>query len=147
MIQPHNLTSLCKIRLFFIIFISKCKKKEEGISDAPENDGNASMPEQVKRPNPRRKMMMFISSFYIYFLSLTFCYSQYKFFVFPFIHLSCSLKITVLLLLLYQFTISFISSPHIYSILHPPPLSLSLSLSDHSTSLDQPTQYDCMACV
>jgi hypothetical protein len=26
--------------------------------DAPGNDGNASMPEQVKRPNPWRKMMM-----------------------------------------------------------------------------------------
>jgi hypothetical protein len=32
--------------------------------DAPENDGNASMPEQVKRPNPwrkkKKKMMMII---------------------------------------------------------------------------------------
>jgi hypothetical protein len=26
--------------------------------DAPGNDGNASMPEQVKRPNPWKKMMM-----------------------------------------------------------------------------------------
>jgi hypothetical protein len=30
--------------------------------DAPENDGNASIPEQVKRPNPwrkkKKKMMM-----------------------------------------------------------------------------------------
>jgi len=26
--------------------------------DAPGNDGNASMPEQVKRLNPWRKMMM-----------------------------------------------------------------------------------------
>jgi hypothetical protein len=26
--------------------------------DAPGKDGNASMPEQVKRPNPWRKMMM-----------------------------------------------------------------------------------------
>jgi len=26
--------------------------------DAPGNDGNASMPEQVKRPNPWRKMLM-----------------------------------------------------------------------------------------
>ena len=25
--------------------------------DAPGNDGNASMPEQVKRPNPWRKMV------------------------------------------------------------------------------------------
>jgi hypothetical protein len=30
----------------------------EEIVDAPGNDGNASMPEQVKRPNPWRKMMM-----------------------------------------------------------------------------------------
>jgi len=28
--------------------------------DAPGNDGKASMPEQVKRPNPWRKMMMMI---------------------------------------------------------------------------------------
>jgi hypothetical protein len=26
--------------------------------DDPENEGNAPMPEQVKRPNPGRKMMM-----------------------------------------------------------------------------------------
>jgi hypothetical protein len=26
--------------------------------DAPGKDGNASMPEQVKQPNPWRKMMM-----------------------------------------------------------------------------------------
>ena len=32
--------------------------EEEEIVDATGNDGNASMPEQVKRPNPRRKMMM-----------------------------------------------------------------------------------------
>jgi len=31
---------------------------EEGIADAPGNDGNESMPEQVKRPNPWRKMRM-----------------------------------------------------------------------------------------
>jgi hypothetical protein len=30
----------------------------EEIVDAPGKDGNASMPEQVKRPNPWRKMMM-----------------------------------------------------------------------------------------
>jgi len=34
--------------------------EEEDIVDAPGNDGNASMPEQVKRPNPWRKMMMMI---------------------------------------------------------------------------------------
>ena len=32
--------------------------EEEEIMDAPGNDGNASMPEQVNRPNPYRKMMM-----------------------------------------------------------------------------------------
>jgi hypothetical protein len=32
--------------------------EEDEIVDAPGNDGNASMPEQVKRPNPWRKMMM-----------------------------------------------------------------------------------------
>jgi hypothetical protein len=36
--------------------------EEEEIEDAPGNDGNASMPEQVKRPNPwrrkKKKMMM-----------------------------------------------------------------------------------------
>ena len=32
--------------------------EEEQIVDAPGNDGNTSMPEQVKRPNPWRKMMM-----------------------------------------------------------------------------------------
>jgi hypothetical protein len=36
--------------------------EEEDIVDAPRNDGNASMPEQVKRPNPWRKMMMRIST-------------------------------------------------------------------------------------
>jgi len=32
--------------------------EEEEIVDALGNDGKASMPEQVKRPNPWRKMMM-----------------------------------------------------------------------------------------
>jgi len=32
--------------------------EEEEIVNALGNDGNASMPEQVKRPNPWRKMMM-----------------------------------------------------------------------------------------
>jgi hypothetical protein len=34
--------------------------EEEEIVDSPGNDGNESMPEQVKRPNPWRKMMMMI---------------------------------------------------------------------------------------
>ena len=32
--------------------------EEEEIVDAPGNDGNATMPEQVKRPNPWRKMIL-----------------------------------------------------------------------------------------
>ena len=32
--------------------------EEEEIVDAPGNDGDASMPEQVNRPNPWREMMM-----------------------------------------------------------------------------------------
>jgi len=32
--------------------------EEEEIVDAPGNDGNASMPEHIKGPNPWRKMMM-----------------------------------------------------------------------------------------
>jgi hypothetical protein len=32
--------------------------EEEEIVDASGNDDNASMPEQVKRPNPWRNMMM-----------------------------------------------------------------------------------------
>jgi len=35
--------------------------EEEEIVDAPGNDGNASMPEQVNQPNPRRKMMMMMN--------------------------------------------------------------------------------------
>jgi hypothetical protein len=34
--------------------------EEEETVDDPGKDGNASMPEQVKRPNPWRKMMMMI---------------------------------------------------------------------------------------
>ena len=34
--------------------------EEEEIVDVPGNDGNASKPEQVKRPNPWRKMMIMI---------------------------------------------------------------------------------------
>jgi hypothetical protein len=37
---------------------STTKHEEEEIVDALGNDGNASMPEQVYRPNQRRKMMM-----------------------------------------------------------------------------------------
>ena len=42
-----------------VIFEPPCTNlEEEEIVDAPGNDGNASIPEQVKRPNPWRKMMM-----------------------------------------------------------------------------------------
>jgi t-SNARE complex subunit (syntaxin) len=34
--------------------------EEEEIVDAPGNDGNASMPEQVKRPNSWRKIIIYI---------------------------------------------------------------------------------------
>ena len=34
--------------------------EEEEIVDALGNDGNASMPEQVNRPNPWRKMIIII---------------------------------------------------------------------------------------
>ena len=36
--------------------------EEEEIVDASGNDGNVSIPEQVKRPNPWRKMMMMITT-------------------------------------------------------------------------------------
>jgi len=36
---------------------SNTNLEEEEIVDAPGNDGKASMPEQVKRPNPWRKMI------------------------------------------------------------------------------------------
>jgi hypothetical protein len=36
--------------------------EEEETVDAPGNDGNASMPEQVKRPNPWGKMMMMMNT-------------------------------------------------------------------------------------
>jgi len=44
---------------------STTNPEDEEIVDAPGNDGNASMPEQVKRPNPWRKMMMISRSFLI----------------------------------------------------------------------------------
>jgi hypothetical protein len=40
---------------------STTKLEEEEIVDATGKDGNASMPEEVKRPNPWGKMMMMIS--------------------------------------------------------------------------------------
>jgi len=38
--------------------VSTTNLVEEEIVDAVRNHGNASLPEQVKRPNPWRKMMM-----------------------------------------------------------------------------------------
>jgi hypothetical protein len=43
---------------------STTNPEEEEIVDAPGNDGNASMSEQVKRPNPWRKMMMMMMKYY-----------------------------------------------------------------------------------
>jgi hypothetical protein len=37
--------------------------EEEEIVDAPGNNGNASMPEQFKRPNPWRKKMMVMKKY------------------------------------------------------------------------------------
>jgi hypothetical protein len=37
---------------------SNINVEEEVIGEDLRNDGNASMPEQVKRPNPWKKMMM-----------------------------------------------------------------------------------------
>ena len=37
--------------------------EDEEIVDAPGNDGNASMPEQDKRPNPWKMMMMSVIIF------------------------------------------------------------------------------------
>jgi len=39
--------------------------EEEEIVDATGNDGKASMPEQVKRPNPWRKKMMMMMKLYV----------------------------------------------------------------------------------
>ena len=55
---------------------------EEGIADAPGNDGNTSMPEQVKRPNPwmmMMMMMMVLSVFrtFILHLSVAFHFSRF----------------------------------------------------------------------
>ena len=44
--------------------LSKNLEEEETVDD-PGNDGNASMPEQVKQPNPWRKMMMMMIYIYI----------------------------------------------------------------------------------
>ena len=52
--------------------------EEEEIVDDPGNDGNASMPEQVKRPNPWRKMMMMMISYLIFVCLLSVTCSTYS---------------------------------------------------------------------
>jgi len=42
---------------------------EEEIEDALGNDGNMSMPEQVSRPNPWRKMMVMMMMMMIFLMS------------------------------------------------------------------------------
>ena len=42
---------------------STANTEDEEIVDAPGNDGNASMPEQIKRPIPWRKMMMMMMKY------------------------------------------------------------------------------------
>ena len=45
--------------------------EEEEIVDAPGNDGNASMPEKINRPNPWRKMMMIYVCIYIIYTGVS----------------------------------------------------------------------------
>jgi hypothetical protein len=45
--------------------------EEEEIVDAPGNDGNASMPEDFKRPNPWRKMMMMMMMIMMMMMMIT----------------------------------------------------------------------------
>jgi hypothetical protein len=40
---------------------SNTNLEEEDTVDATRNDGNAAMPQQVKRPNPWRKMRMMMT--------------------------------------------------------------------------------------
>jgi len=54
--------------------------QEEEIVDAPGNDGNASIPEQVKRPNPWRKMMMMMMIYiYIYIYTHIYTYTNARY--------------------------------------------------------------------
>jgi hypothetical protein len=51
--------------------------EEEEIVDAPGKDGNASIPEQIKRPNPwrrKKKMMMMKPPFPLFKYNHLFCY-------------------------------------------------------------------------
>jgi hypothetical protein len=50
---------------------STANLEEEEIVDVLGNDGNASMPEQVKRPNPWKMMMiMMMIKIYIYIYTI-----------------------------------------------------------------------------
>ena len=60
--------------------------EEEEIVDALGNDGNTSVPEQIKRPNPwrrrrrkkkKKKMMMMMHLFYVWFLLLNLQFTIY----------------------------------------------------------------------
>jgi len=48
--------------------------EEEEILDAPGKDGNASMPEQVKRPNPWRRRRMMTQDYGLKASVSPFCY-------------------------------------------------------------------------
>jgi len=45
---------------------SATNPEDEKIVDASGNDGNTSMPEQVKRPNPWREMMIYYNYILMY---------------------------------------------------------------------------------
>jgi len=58
--------------------VSTTNLEEEEIVDAPGNDGNASMPEQVKQPKPWRKIIIIIIIIII-ILVITFIQSIYNY--------------------------------------------------------------------
>ena len=49
---------------------SNTNLEDEEIADAPGNDGNASMPEQVRRPNPWRKIIIIIIIIIIIYITV-----------------------------------------------------------------------------
>ena len=73
--------------------------EEEEIVDAPANDGNASMPEQVKRPNQwrkkkkkKKKMMMMMMMMMI--MMITKCSSCFKFYLQMFTGVQCGFLVS-----------------------------------------------------
>jgi hypothetical protein len=58
---------------------STANLEEEETVDAPGNDGNASMPEQVKHPKPWRKMMTMTMIIIIIILVITFIQGIYNY--------------------------------------------------------------------